>query len=53
VIPPPDSGVGYNDCAGLGLGLPKRIRLKRPAADLFIYDGGYNPPRRQWPPLRR
>jgi hypothetical protein len=40
-------------CADLGLTLTKRVRLKRPAKDLVIYDGSYSPPRRVWPPVRR
>lgn len=46
---PPPPKVIYNVCAGLGLSLMKRIRLKRPAADLFFFDGSYPHPHRVWP----
>jgi hypothetical protein len=32
-------------CAGLGLGLGKAVKLKRPSGRLFIYDGSSTPPR--------
>ena len=52
VIPPspPPQGVSYNVCAGIGLTFVKLIKLKRPVADLFFYDGSYSYPRRVWPP---
>lgn len=55
IIPPspPPPNVVYNACAGIGLILTKRIKLKRPAANLFFYDGSYSPPRRAWPPPGR
>jgi hypothetical protein len=33
-------------CAGLGLTFVKRIKLKRPAADLRYFDGSVSPPQR-------
>lgn len=45
---PPPSNVVYNACAGVGLPLTKRIKLKRPAADLFFFDGSYPRPHRVW-----
>jgi hypothetical protein len=50
---PPPPNVAYNACAGIGLNLTKRIKLRRPAANLFYYDGSHSPPRRVWPPLDR
>lgn len=32
-------------CAGLGYGLSRRIKLKRPVRRLFIFDGNRSPPR--------
>ena len=50
VIPPPDPGnVVYNACAGLGLNLRKRIKLRRPTENLRLFDGADSPPRRVWP----
>lgn len=53
VVPPspPPPNVVYNVCAGIGLSLTKRIKLKRPTADLFFYDGSYSRPHRVWPPV--
>lgn len=53
VIPPspPPPHIIYNACAGIGLALKKRIKLKRPAAGLFFYDGSYQHPHRVWPPV--
>jgi len=48
---PPPRHVVYNVCAGLGLTLTKRVKLKRLAEDLIFYDGSRKPPRRVWPPL--
>jgi hypothetical protein len=31
-------------CAGLGYSMPKRIKLKRPVADMVFLDGSYSPP---------
>lgn len=55
VIPPstPSPRFIYNACAGIGLTLTKRIKLKRPAAGLFFYDGSYQHPHRVWPPVAR
>lgn len=39
-------------CAGLGLRLRTRIKLKRPVARLFVFDGSREPPRRVLRPLR-
>jgi hypothetical protein len=44
--PPNTDNVIYNACAGLGLIIRKRIKLKRPAADLRFFDGRSAPPRR-------
>jgi len=54
VIPPPETpdNVVYNACAGLGLILHKRIKLRRPPGDLRLFDGSSTPPRRVWPPRR-
>jgi hypothetical protein len=51
VVPPspPPPNVIYNVCAGVGLNLTKRIKLKRPTAGLFFYDGSYLRPHRVWP----
>lgn len=46
VQPPNTDNVIYNACAGLGLIIRKRIKLKRPAADLRFFDGSFSPPRR-------
>ena len=53
VVPPspPPPNVVYNVCAGIGLNLTKRIKLKRPTADLLFYDGSYSRPHRVWPPV--
>jgi hypothetical protein len=52
IVPPspPPPNVIYNACAGVALAFTKRIKLKRPAADLFFFDGSHTPPRRFWPP---
>ncbi len=33
-------------CAGIGVGIFKRINLKRPVEGLVLYDGSFSPPRR-------
>jgi hypothetical protein len=38
-------------CAGLGWGVERWIRFKRPLRELFLYDGNVVPPRRVWPPF--
>jgi len=53
IIPPspPPPHVVYNACSGIGLSFTRRIKLKRPAADLLFYDGSYQHPHRVWPPI--
>ncbi len=46
VVPPEHSEVIYNACAGLGLGISKRIKLDRPTEKMAFFDGSYDPPRR-------
>lgn len=36
-------------CAGIGVGIFKRIRLKRPVEGMLLYDGSFSPPRRVQP----
>jgi hypothetical protein len=36
-------------CAGIGVGIFKRIRLKRQVGGLLLYDGSFSPPRRVRP----
>lgn len=36
-------------CAGIGVGIFKRIKLKRPVEGLLLYDGSFSPPRRVRP----
>jgi hypothetical protein len=36
-------------CAGIGQQLVEHVKLKRPVADLILFDGSYCPPRRAWP----
>lgn len=36
-------------CAGIGVGIFKRITLKRPVEGLLLYDGSFSPPRRVRP----
>lgn len=51
VQPPNTEHVVYNACAGVGFVLDKRIKLKRPVADLRLFDGSFSPPRKVWPAL--
>jgi hypothetical protein len=39
-------------CAGIGLGILSRIKLKRNVDDLALFDGSFAPPRRSWPQAR-
>lgn len=49
-VPPPNTEhVIYNVCAGIGFDLTKRITLKRPVAELRLFDGSFSPPRKVWP----
>jgi hypothetical protein len=36
-------------CGGIGVGIFKRIKLRRPVGALALYDGGVSPPRRVRP----
>jgi hypothetical protein len=36
---------GQPACAGIGIGADRTIKLKRPAAQLYVYDGSQTPPR--------
>ena len=36
-------------CGGIGVGIFKRIKLKRPVKGLALYDGSFSPPRRVRP----
>lgn len=36
-------------CAGLGLGLSRRVKLKRPKQGLQFFDGSFSPPRKVHP----
>jgi hypothetical protein len=52
VISGHEGNVFYGTCADIGGGLqPERIRLKRPASQLILYDGGYLRPHRAYPPV--
>jgi hypothetical protein len=41
-VNPGEPGPG---CAGIGIGLGRRVRLGRPSARLYVYDGSQDPPR--------
>ena len=38
-------GEPHPGCAGIGLGIDKRVKLKRPVRDMVFLDGYYDPPR--------
>ena len=42
-------GESQPGCAGEGVGIYKRIRLKRPVEGLLLYDGSFSPPHRVRP----
>lgn len=47
VLPPTESGKPryVSVCAGVGGAIIRRVKLKRPVASLFLYDGSDSPPR--------
>lgn len=47
-----NSGEPHPGCAGLGYSLRRRIKLKRPVRELFVFDGAHTPPRRVLRPPR-
>ena len=51
IVGPVKPGEPRPGCGGLGLKLPRFVRLGRPVQDLVLFDGSYAPPRRVWPPV--
>lgn len=40
---------GKQGCAGVGLGIQKRVELKDPLGGRALYDAGVSPPAKRWP----